>query len=153
AQVEKLLQLQEWCKSAGKPLVLEVLVPRDGEAEDTFEAEGRPAMLASFIREAYRRGLAPAFWKIEGTLASEGARIIDAAISERPEGRQLILGKAADQATVAAWFAVARSNRTASGFAVGRTVYWEPSSEFLLGNIGDADAVDRIAGNYLALID
>jgi 5-dehydro-2-deoxygluconokinase len=151
-QLDKLLQLQKWCASAGKPLVLEVLVPRDGEAEDAFEASGRPAMLASFIREAYRRGLAPEFWKIEGTLAREGAKVIDAAIGERPGGRQLILGKAADQATVAAWFAIARESPTASGFAVGRTVYWGPSSDFLLGNIGDADAVGRIADSYLALI-
>jgi 5-dehydro-2-deoxygluconokinase len=153
AQLEKLLQLQEWCSAAGKPLVLEVLVPRDQEAENTFEAEGRPAMLASFIREAYRRGLTPAFWKIEGTLADDGARVIDAAISERPGGRQLILGKAADRATVAAWFAVARSSPTAAGFAVGRTVYWGPAADFLLGRIGDTGAIDLIAGNYLALID
>jgi 5-dehydro-2-deoxygluconokinase len=153
AQIEKLLRLQEWCTAAGKPLVVEVLVPRDREAEDVFEAEGRPAMLASFIREAYRSGLAPDFWKIEGTLAREGARVIDAAIRERPGGRQLILGKAADEETVAAWFAVARASLSASGFAVGRTVYWSPASAFLLGDIGDAEAVDKIAGNYLALID
>jgi 5-dehydro-2-deoxygluconokinase len=153
AQLDTLLQLQQWCHAAGKPLVLEVLVPRDGEAEDAFEHSGRPTMLASFIREAYRQGLAPAFWKIEGTLARYGAKVIDAAIAERPGGRQLILGKAADQATVAAWFAIARTSPTAAGFAVGRTVYWEPSSDFLLGRIGDAGAVDRIAANYLALID
>src|SRR4030095_14397776 len=46
AQREKLLRLQEWCTEVGKALVVEVLVPRHREAEDVFEAEGRPAMLA-----------------------------------------------------------------------------------------------------------
>jgi 5-dehydro-2-deoxygluconokinase len=152
-QFDKLSELQEWCRKAGKPLVLEVLVPRDGDAEDAFEGSRRPAMLASFIRESYRRGLVPEFWKIEGTLSRAGAKTIDAAIGERPAARQLILGKAADPATIAAWFAAARSSPTASGFAVGRTVYWDPSSEFLLGRIGESDAVERICTNYLALID
>ena len=43
--------------------------PRRGEPEDEFEAIGRPAMLAGFIGEAYRRALTPEFWKIEGTLS------------------------------------------------------------------------------------
>src|SRR5471030_142433 len=61
--------LQAWCRGAGKPLVVEVLVARKHEPEDEFEASGRPAMLAGFIADAYRRGLTPEFWKIEGTLA------------------------------------------------------------------------------------
>jgi len=153
AQIEKLLDLQRWCRTAGKPLVVEVLVPRDGEPAEAFERSGRPAMLASFVREAYRRGLTPDFWKIEGTLAPEGANTIDAAIAERPGGRQLILGKAADAATIASWFAVVRASRTAAGFAVGRTVYWAPASDFLLRKIDEGEAVEQISRNYLALID
>ena len=73
-QWAKLEALQAWCRGAGKPLVLEVLVARTHEAEDEFEASGRPAMLAGFIAEAYRRGLTPEFWKIEGTLVAGRAR-------------------------------------------------------------------------------
>ena len=73
-QWEKLDALQAWCRGAGKPLVMEILVARRGEAEDEFEAVGRPAMLAGFIAEAYRRELTPEFWKIEGTLSPEGAQ-------------------------------------------------------------------------------
>jgi 5-dehydro-2-deoxygluconokinase len=151
-QIGQLLQLQEWCRASSKPLVVEVLVPRDGEREAAFETTGRPAMLASFIREAYGRGLTPAFWKIEGT-SREGAGVIDRAIAERPSARQLILGKGADQATVAGWFTAARASATAAGFAVGRTVYWEPAADYLLGKIDDVVAVESISATYLALID
>ena len=101
----KLEALYAWCRGAGKPLVLEVLVARAHEAEDEFEASGRPAMLAGFIAEAYRRGLTPEFWKIEGTQSPEGARTIDAAIAANPACRQIILGKAADLSTIDRWFA------------------------------------------------
>jgi 5-dehydro-2-deoxygluconokinase len=152
AQIDKLLQVQEWCRAAGKPLVVEVLVPRDGESEDAFEAAGRPAMLASFIRGCYDAGVAPAFWKIEGTMSADGARTIDAAVRERPEGRQLILGKAAALEAISAWFAAARQNASAAGFAIGRSIYWEPCVEFLSGRTNEVDAVESICTNYLDVI-
>lgn len=152
-QWEKLDALQAWCRGAGKPLVLEILVARRGEPEDEFEAIGRPAMLAGFIAEAYRRGLTPEFWKIEGTLSSEGARTIDAAIAAGPSCRQIILGKAAGLSTIDRWFAAAAASPTAAGFAIGRSVFWEPSAAFLSGSrTADVAAAD-IAANYLQLVD
>src|SRR5205814_4866096 len=117
-QWRKLDALQSWCRAAGKPLVIEMLVAKRDEDADEFERSGRPAIVAGFIREAYGRGLVPAFWKIEGTLAAEGARAIDMAVAEHPSGRQILLGKAADLTTIDRWFAAAASSRTASGFAI-----------------------------------
>jgi 5-dehydro-2-deoxygluconokinase len=151
-QLVKLLALQHWCRNAGKPLVIEVLVPRGDEPEDAFDASDRPATLASFIGECYGRGLTPEFWKIEGTPGQDGARLVDAAIRERPACRQIILGKAADLATIAQWFVVARQGATASGFAIGRSVFWSPSTDFLTGTLAESDAIERICGNYLDLI-
>src|SRR5919112_3743126 len=51
AQWEKLDALQAWCRSAGQPLVVEILVARRHEPEEEFEAVGRPAMLAGFIAD------------------------------------------------------------------------------------------------------
>jgi len=152
-QWQKLDALQTWCRGAGKPLVIEILVARRGEAEDEFEAVGRPAMLAGFIREAYRRELTPQFWKIEGTLAREGARTIDRAIAANAACRQIILGKAAEIATIGRWFAAAADSPTASGFAIGRSVFWEPSAAFLSGTKTADQAAAEIAENYLLLVD
>ena len=148
----KLDALQTWCRGAGKPLVIEVLVPRRQESEETFETAGRPAMLAGFIGEAYRRGLAPEFWKIEGTLAPEGARAIDRAIAAQPRCRQIILGKAADLATIERWFAAASGSPTAVGFAIGRSVFWEPSTAFLAGTATAVESAEKICTNYLRLV-
>ena len=152
-QWQKLDALQTWCRGAGKPLVVEILVARRSEAEDEFEAVGRPAMLAGFIREAYRRELTPQFWKIEGTLAREGARTIDRAIAANAACRQIILGKAAEIATIGRWFAAAADSPTASGFAIGRSVFWEPSAAFLSGAKTADQAAADIADNYLQLVD
>ncbi len=151
-QREKLDALQAWCRDAGKPLVVEVLVSRKEESEDEFEASGRPAMLAGFITDAYRRGLTPAFWKIEVTLAPEGARTIDAAIAQHPACRQIILGKAADLGTIDRWFAAAAASTTAVGFAIGRSVFWEPSAAFLIGTTTAEQASADICANYLRLV-
>ena len=152
-QWKQLDALQTWCRGAGKPLVLEILVARRGEPEDEFEAIGRPAMLAGFIGEAYRRALTPAFWKIEGTLSREGARTIDAAVGANPACRQIILGKAADLATIDCWFAAAAASPTAAGFAIGRSVFWEPSAAFLDGTSTATRAAADICANYLQLVD
>jgi 5-dehydro-2-deoxygluconokinase len=152
-QWAKLQSLQTWCRDKGKPLVLEVLVARKGEPEDEFESSGRPAMLAEFIAEAYRRGLTPEFWKIEGTLAPEGARTIDAAIAAHPSCRQIILGKAADLSTIDRWFSACAHSATAAGFAIGRSVFWEPSAAFLEGKRSATEAASDIATTYLSLID
>jgi 5-dehydro-2-deoxygluconokinase len=152
-QWTKLAKLQAWCRAAKKPLVLEVLVARRHEPEADFEASGRPAMLAAFIAEAYRRGLTPEFWKIEGTASTEGARTIDAAIAANPTCRQIILGKAADLSTIERWFAACAGRATASGFAIGRSVFWEPSAAFLTSKITADAAADAIARTYLQLVE
>ena len=152
-QWAKLEALRAWCVTAGKPLVLEVLVARKHEPEEEFEASGRPAMLAAFVAEAYRRGLTPEFWKIEGTLAPQGARAIDAAIAAHPSCRQIILGKAADLSTIDRWFSACAASATASGFAIGRSVFWEPSADFLTGKISAEAAAAAIADTYLELVE
>jgi len=152
-QLAKLDALQTWCRAAGKPLVVEVLVPRQQEPEEVFEATGRPAIVAGYIGEAYARGLTPAFWKIEGTPSREGAAAIDAAIAERPGCRQIILGKGADLATIDVWFSAAAGSATASGFAIGRSVYWEAAAAFLAGGRSAAQASGDIRDNYLHLVE
>jgi 5-dehydro-2-deoxygluconokinase len=152
-QWHQLDMLQAWCRRAETQLVVEVLVPRRQEPEDTFDGAGRPAMLADFIGESYRRGLTPQFWKIEGTPAADGARTIDRAIAAQPQCRQIILGKAADIATIERWFAAAHNSATAVGFAIGRSVFWEPSTAFLAGSMTAAEAAANICANYLQLVD
>jgi 5-dehydro-2-deoxygluconokinase len=152
-QFEKLKALQRWCRASSAPLVIEVLVPRHTEPEREFEETERPAMLAQSIRDAYARGIEPEYWKIEGTTSAAGAASVDRAIVERPMCRQIILGKAADPALIAQWFATAAKCASASGFAIGRSVFWNPCSAFLEGKMSSADAANAMTRTYLGLIE
>jgi 5-dehydro-2-deoxygluconokinase len=151
-QWRKLLELQTWCGTAAMPLLVEVIIMPNGEDEREFEERGRPTILASVIREAYRRGLVPHLWKIEGTSSGTGAAIIDAAIRERPGPRQLILGKGADAATIQKWFEAGAGLPSTAGFAIGRSVFWGPCTAYLHGRVDASAAVESMTTSYLALV-
>lgn len=153
AQMRKLLELEGWCRAEGIPLLVEIVIVRAHEDPNEFEAQGRPRLLASLIRDAYARGLVPSIWKIEGTNSREGAAIVDEAIRERSEPRQVILGKAADHAAIARWFATAAPLESTAGFAIGRSVFWQPGTAYLTGHMSRTAALDAMSGSYLALID
>jgi myo-inositol catabolism protein IolC len=152
AQMRKLLELHAWCRGAGTPLLLEIIIMRNGEDEREFEERGRPTILASMIRDAYRRGLVPDLWKIEGTSSGSGAAIIDAAIRERAGPKQLILGKGADPVMIQQWFEVAAGLRSTAGFAIGRSVFWDPCTAYLQRRMEADAAVESMASTYLALV-
>jgi 5-dehydro-2-deoxygluconokinase len=152
-QFDRLRELQRWCRAAGKQLLVEVLVPRQGEPEDEFEERGRPKAIASTIREAYAGNIQPDFWKIEGTTSAAGARVVDDAIAECDTSRLIILGKNAEPALIGRWFASAAQCRTASGFAIGRSVFWKPCTAFLQGAMTAQAAVSAMSSTYLSLVE
>ena len=151
SQMQMLQELQSWCHGNSRPLVLEVLVSASSE-DASFEREGRPRLLAEYIRRAYARGIVPQFWKIEGVPDTQAMRIIDDAIVERAGPRQLILGKGAGLDAVSTWFEAARGAASPAGFAIGRTVYWDAACQFLLGQRAADDAVHEMTANYLEVI-
>lgn len=151
-QREQLLELQRWCAAAGKTFVLEVLVSPAAGEEPHFDSDGRPQRLAEYIRHSYDIGLVPDFWKIEGMPDRKSLQVVDAAIRQVEGPLQLILGKGAGMDAVRIWFNAAAGAPTAAGFAIGRTVYFEPASQWLLGSLSREDAIARIAGNYEAVI-
>ena len=151
-QREQLLELQRWCAAAGKTFVLEVLVSPAAGEEPRFDSDGRPQRLAEYIRNSYDIGLVPDFWKIEGMPDRKSLQVVDAAIRQVEGPLQLILGKGAGMDAVRIWFNAAAGAPSAAGFAIGRTVYFEPASQWLLGSLPREDAIARIAGNYEAVI-
>jgi myo-inositol catabolism protein IolC len=150
-QLRLLLELQAWCREQARPLVVEVLVPTNGEAASELEAR-RPGIVADYVRAAYAKELEPEFWKLEGMQDAAAAGVVDRAITERPRPRLLILGKGAGIETVAHWFAAVRGCATAAGFAIGRTAYWEAAARHLQGQLPADAAADEIATCYERLV-
>jgi 5-dehydro-2-deoxygluconokinase len=153
AQVARLVELQAWCRAHAKPLLVEVVVMRAGEPEEEFDAIGRPTIVAAAIRRAYARGLAPELWKLEGTHSIAGARVIDEAVRERPGCAQIILGKGAARESIDRWFDTAAACPSAVGFAIGRSVFWEPATSYLKGMLTADAATAAMVEVYLGLVE
>jgi 5-dehydro-2-deoxygluconokinase len=63
------------------------------------------------------------------------------------------LGLNAPAATLAEGFAQASQSKTCRGFAVGRTIFQEPSRAWLAGEIDDEALIQRVQGTFVELIN
>jgi 5-dehydro-2-deoxygluconokinase len=153
AEQQALRELSDWCREQSCPWMLEVVVPSERhENEEQFAREVRPAVVAGYIAEAYARGIQPDYWKMEGTTSEDGARLVDEAIQIVSGPSFLVLGKAAPLGTIEQWFRAAHAMKTAAGFAIGRSIYWDPAARFARGEISRDQAIEIVADTYLATI-
>ena len=143
AQIRTLCEATE---ASGHELLLEIIPPKGLKREhDT---------VLRALKRFYNLGFKPEWWKLEAMPGAEW-RAIDALIAERdPYCRGvLLLGQAADVATLADGFREARESTTCRGFAVGRTIFHAPARAWLKGEIDDAGFVSRARATFEALID
>lgn len=164
-QLRRLVALQDWVGDHGRQWMLELLVPptsaqlaatgHDGAAAaERYDLDVRPALTAAVADEFVAHGLAPQLWKLEGMAsADEYAAIAAAAGADGSSSGCLVLGRGADEAAVDRWLSLAAPVAGFTGFAVGRTLWWQPLRATLDGTITRDEAVTRIADNYLRLID
>jgi len=160
-QSKRLARLGDWLHGGGRKFLFELLVPaeahqleRVGGDADRYDRELRPDLMIEAIRECQARGVEPDIWKIEGLDAREDCvRLAEAA---RAGGRDhvtcVVLGRGGDEAKVIAWLQAGAGVPGFVGFAVGRTIWWNPLEAWLAGQSKDAAAA-TIAGNYRRLVD
>ena len=71
--------------------------------------------------------------------------------SADPGSACLVLGRGADLAAVRRWLAIAAATDGFTGFAVGRTIWWDALRAYAGGGDRDA-AVNAVATRYLDLV-
>jgi 5-dehydro-2-deoxygluconokinase len=139
-QEGRLLELSRACEAVGVPLVPEPLLP-DG----TVDAAEK---MARWIAELRTLGIRARWWKLVGfETARDAQRVADGLPSS--EGI-LILGKSAPLEKLAVWFRAARGPRF-EGFAVGRSMFWEPFLAYL-GGASPAQTVNDLTRAFLDVI-
>jgi 5-dehydro-2-deoxygluconokinase len=121
-QEQKLVAISRACQAAGVPLVPEPLLAH---------GPNPAARLCRWIGELREKGVAARWWKIEGLPDQRSARLVADALP--PEEGILILGKSAAPEQLGAWFDAASGSERFQGFAVGRTIFWQPFVRFLEG--------------------
>jgi myo-inositol catabolism protein IolC len=158
-QRARLREFAGWLAGRPQRLMLELLVPPEdaqlaaaGNDRGRFDREVRAELTAAAIREIAADGVRPQLWKIEGPESREDAARIAAAVrSADPDSACLVLGRGADHAAVRRWLAIAAATEGFTGFAVGRTIWWDALRRFAGGGDRDAAAA-AVAARYTELV-
>jgi myo-inositol catabolism protein IolC len=120
-----------------------------------YELELQPQLMVRAIQELQDAGIEPDLWKIEGLDRREDCEKMVAAA--RRGGRDkvgcIILGGGEDDEKVHEWLATAASVPGFIGFAVGRTVFWQPLVDWRAKKITREQAVDQMAKRYREFVD
>jgi myo-inositol catabolism protein IolC len=161
-QAERLRRLGDWLHEHDRKFLFELLVPATPEQiqaaggdEDRWDKEERPKLMKLAIVELQGLGVEPDIWKIEGIDRRKDCEMISA--TARAGGRDgvacVVLGRGADDARVDHWLRMGSGVPGYIGFAIGRSIWWEPLKAFVDGNLGREEAAKQIAANYRRFID
>jgi myo-inositol catabolism protein IolC len=160
-QRERLRHLTQWLHERGRKFLFELLVPAEdaqlesvGGDSDRYDAELRPELMRRAIVELQDAGVEADVWKIEGIDAQEDCERI-ARICRR-DGRDgvicVVLGRGADDEKVEHWLRQGAPVDGYAGFAIGRTIWWDPLKGHVDGDLEREDAARQIADNYLRFV-
>jgi myo-inositol catabolism protein IolC len=161
-QLAKLKRLSDWLTERDRKFLFELLVPAepdqlaqvDGDA-DRYDAELRPELMRQAIAEIQDAGIEVDIWKIEGVEERADCEMLVA--QARSGGRDgvscVVLGRGADDAKVDHWLQQAAPVDGFVGFAIGRSIWWNPLKAYVDGKIERIDGAQQIAQNYLRFIE
>jgi 5-dehydro-2-deoxygluconokinase len=161
AQLAKLRRLSEWLRQHERRFLFELLVPPEdaqlqsvGGDGERYEAELRPELMRRAIAEIQAAGVEVDVWKIEGVEERSDCEMLVA--QARSGGRDgvvcVVLGRGADDAKVDHWLEQAAPVEGFVGFAIGRSIWWDPLKAYVDGKIERAVGARKIAENYLRFI-
>jgi myo-inositol catabolism protein IolC len=161
-QLGRLKRLADWLHAHDRKFLFELLVPAtddqlaelEGET-DRYDAEMRPGLMRRAIEAVQDFGIEVDVWKIEGVDERSDAEML-AKQSRSGAGREhvacVLLGRGASTAKVEHWLEQAAPVEGFVGFAIGRSIWWDPLAAFLASELPRADAASQIADNYLHFV-
>ena len=155
-QLERLRKLSDYLIQRERTFLFELIVPASESqlakfegAKERYDIELRPNLMVESIRDIQAAGVEPKIWKLEGVDKPESARAIVA--QAQSNGRKvgvITLGRGESKDKVKEWLKVGAKIPGIIGFAVGRTIFWEPLANLRAGKIDRKQAVEAIAHNY-----
>ena len=162
-QAASLKRLSDFLAARGRSRFLfELLVPVEKAQlerlkgdKKAYDTEVRPRLMVGAIRELQDSGVEPDLWKVEGLDRREDCERVVAAA--RAGGRRnvgcIVLGRGADNQKVREWLEVAAVVPGFIGFAIGRTVFWDPLVAWRSKQATRDQTVAEIARRYRLYAD
>jgi 5-dehydro-2-deoxygluconokinase len=160
-QLQKLKRLSDWLRSKDRKFLFELLVPAEdaqlqaaGGDADRYDSELRPELMRRTIAEIQDAQIEVDIWKIEGVDERADCEMLVA--QARAGGRDgvvcVVLGRGANDAKVDHWLTQAAPVDGFAGFAIGRSIWWDPLKAYVDGKIDRAAGARKIAENYLRFV-
>jgi 5-dehydro-2-deoxygluconokinase len=166
-QLAKLRRLSDWLHEndrsgpdgpVPRKFLFELLVPAEdaqlasvGNELERYEAELRPELMRRAIADMQAAGIEVDIWKIEGVEQRSDCEML--AAQARSGGRDhvvcVVLGRGADDAKVDHWLRQAAPVEGFVGFAIGRSIWWDPLKAYLDKQLDRPNAAQRIGANYM----
>jgi len=160
-QLQRLKKLSDYLAKAKRPFLFELIVPATpaqlaklGGAKDKYDSELRPKLMCQSIKEIQDGGVEPAIWKLEGVDKPADAKAI--VKQTQAGGRKagvITLGRGESKDKVKEWLSVGAKIPGIIGFAVGRTIFWDPLVEYRAGKADKKAATEKIAQNYMEFVE
>jgi myo-inositol catabolism protein IolC len=156
-QLQRLKKLGDYLKQTERPFLFELIVPPtpkqladvDGQKE-TYDQVTRPKLMVRSLAEIQASKIEPTIWKLEGVDNPDDARAI---VAQAQIGGQkagvITLGRGESKEHVQKWLAIGAKIPGIIGFAVGRTIFWQPLTEYRTGQNTREETVKKIAHNYI----
>jgi myo-inositol catabolism protein IolC len=161
-QLSRLKELSDWLHANDRKFLFELLVPAEppqleavGGDTERYDAELRPELMRRAIEHIQDFGIEVDVWKIEGVDAREDAERL-AGQCRAGGGREnvvcVLLGRGASTEKVEHWLTQAAPVEGFVGFAIGRSIWWDPLKGYLGGDLEREAAAEQIADNYLHFV-
>ncbi|QTF91920.1 5-dehydro-2-deoxygluconokinase [Halomonas sp. BM-2019] len=146
AQERQVLELYRACCASGHELLLEIIPPRDQVSnDDTY---------LNTMQRIYNLGVQPDWWKLPPQSPAAWRRIGDLLAARSPHCRGVVmLGLDAPAEELKQGILDSAGAEVCKGFAVGRTIFGEPSRRWLRGDFDDEQLIEAVVANYLALVE
>jgi 5-dehydro-2-deoxygluconokinase len=160
-QLGKLKRLSDWLQQHDRKFLFELLVPAednqlasvDGDT-DRYDAELRPELMRRAIAEIQDAGIEVDIWKIEGVDERSDCEML--VRQARSGGRDgvvcVVLGRGANNDKVDQWLRAAAPVDGFVGFAIGRSIWWDPLKAYVDGKIERSAGAKQIAENFLRFV-
>lgn len=157
-QLDRLKKLSDFCLNNNYKFLIEPLIPpteeelaREHGDKRLYDREIRPELAVQMIKEFQDAGVEVDIWKIEGL--SDPLEYQHVVHQARSNGRDnvgvVILGRGESKEIVIEWMKAGRNVSGVVGFAVGRTIFWQPLMDLKDKKIDRETAIDQIAKNYI----
>ena len=120
------------------------------EKFDFWKVTAVSSLAVAMVKELQSDGVEPDIWKIEGLEnAGDYKKLVKQMRSGgRDRVQAIVLGRGADGFQVEKWLKAGADVDGIIGFAIGRTIFWQPLVDYKENKINREEAASQISQNY-----